>query len=150
MRNEVLSFEKVTVGDEIPRLTKRISIVQNVMYSAATWDFHRVHYDREFAQKMGFKEPFADGQIFGAFLAEMLCNWIAPTGTLKRLRLSYRIMASPGDVLVCGGRVIQKYEQNGECLVACELWIENQREERIVPDASAIFSLPETKNPSFE
>ena len=49
-----LFFEDTHIGDEIPPLIKEIKLVQNAMYSAATWDFFRFHYDGEFAQRLGF------------------------------------------------------------------------------------------------
>lgn len=129
-------------GNSIPELVKRIGIVQNVMYGAATWDFHRIHYDPKLVQTKGFPKPFADGQMLGSFLAYMLTDWMGTGGTIKRLKLNYREMAFVGDVLTCRGRVSSKQVENGENLVLCDLWIENQKGERIISDASAIVFLP--------
>ena len=136
-----LFFEDVNPGDEIGPLVKRASLVQNVMYAGATWDFHRVHYDTAFAEGKGFPGPFVDGQIFGAFLAQMVTQWAGPEGVLKKLSLSYRVMALPGDTLSCRGKVSETYEKDGENLVACELWIENQRGEKVVAPAHALIAL---------
>jgi hypothetical protein len=37
-------------------------------------------------------------------------------------------MNRPGDNMVCTGRVAKKYVENGEHMVECEVWAENQRE----------------------
>lgn len=139
----ILHFEDIQAGDAIPELRKVMSIVRNVMYAAATWDFHRIHYDTELVQSRGFPKPFADGQIFGAFLAQMATNWMGAEGSLKKLKLSYRAMVFLGDVVTCRGRVTKK--ESGENLVFCELWVENQKGEKIVPDATAVVSLPSRK-----
>ena len=142
MGSKKLFFEDVNVGDEIPPILKEVTLVQNVMYSAATWDFHRHHYDKEFAESKGFPGPFVDGQMFGAFLAQMVTQWMGVDGILKKLGLTYKTMAVPGDVLSCKGKVTGKYIEEGENLVSCEMWIENQKGRTIVAPAQALLALP--------
>lgn len=142
MDNQELFYEEVKVGDEIPPLIKKITLVQNVMYSAATWDFHRHHYDKEFVQNKGFPGTFVDGQMFGAFLAQMVTQWTGPNGIIKKLGLSYKVMAFPGDVITCKGKIAEKYTKDGEHLIDCELWIENQKGEKVIAPAHALVSLP--------
>ena len=142
MSSKKLFFEDVNVGDEITPIIKEVTLVQNVMYSAATWDFHRYHYDREFAESKGFPGTFVDGQMFGAFLAQMITQWAGVDGIIKKLGLTYKIMAFPGDVLACEGRVTGKYSEDGENLVNCEMWIKNQKGETIVGPAHALLALP--------
>jgi acyl dehydratase len=136
-----LSFEDVKVGDEIPPLTKRISLVQMVMYAAATWDFHRHHYDYEFVRGKGFPAPFVDGQMLGAFLAQMVTSWKGEEHTLKKLSFGFREMAFPGDVLTCRGKVADKFTQEGKKILRLELWIENQKGHLVVSPASALVSM---------
>ena len=68
-------FEDVHEGTELPPLTKQITTVQMMMYGAATWDFMRIHYDADFARQLGFPGPFVDGQMLGAFLAQLAVDW---------------------------------------------------------------------------
>lgn len=137
-----LRFEDVNAGDEIPSLVKRITLVLNVMYAGATWDFHRVHYDKEFTQSKGFPGPFVDGQMFGALLAQMITQWTGPDGVLKKLGLTYRVMALPGDVVTCKGKIKEKYTKDGENLIECDLWIENQKGEKVIAPAHALVAVP--------
>ena len=46
-------FEDVAVGETLPPLEIDITLTSLVMYAAATWDFHRYHYDSEFVTKLG-------------------------------------------------------------------------------------------------
>ena len=137
-----LNFEDVNVGDPIPPLEKPINTVNMAMYGAATWDFHRYHYDSEYVQKMGFPKPFVDGQMLGAFLAQLLTDWIGIGGTLKKLSCRYTAFVYPGDTLTCKGSVTSKRQEGGEGLVECELWIENQRGERVLDRGGAVVILP--------
>ncbi len=140
MNKQDLSFESINVGDEIPQLTKNITQVGMVMYAAATWDFHRAHYDKEFAQSRGFPTPFVDGPMLGAFLAQMIMNWIGDKGMLKKMDFRFRKMVFSGDKLICKGRVKEKHDKNGQKLVTCDLWIENQNGETILAPASGVIS----------
>jgi len=136
-----LSFENISVGEEIPSLRKRISLIQMVMYAAATWDFYRHHYDYEFVRAKGYPAPFVDGQMLGAFLAQMVTSWMGDESTLKRLSFSFRAMAFPGDVLTCRGKVGEKFIRDKEKLLSLDLWIENQKGEKIVSPAVAVVSI---------
>jgi len=142
MKQKDLFFEDLNIGDEIPALINRITLVQMVMYAAATWDFHRHHYDKEFAQSKGFPAPFVDGQMFGAFLSGMITNWAGPNVAFKKLRLTYRVMVFSGDTIACKGSITGKYKEGSENLVSCKLWIENQRGEKNVATGTALIALP--------
>ncbi|MBI4233968.1 MAG: hypothetical protein HY686_05950 [Chloroflexi bacterium] len=135
-------FEDVREGDEVPALTKEINPVAMMMYGAATWDYVRFHYDADYARKLGFQAPFVDGQMLGAYLAQMLSDWAGDPGAIQRLAFQNRGFVFPGDTLTCKGRVAKKESRDGQHLVECELWIENQKGERVVASASATLALP--------
>jgi acyl dehydratase len=140
MSKKAIFYEDIKVGDEIPNLTKRITLVQQVMYAAATWDFHRHHYDKDFAQERGFPAPFTDSQLFGAYLAQLITDWIGLNGRLKKLRLEHRVLVFTGDTVTCGGKVVDKYTKDGENLISCCLWVHNQKGENVAP-ASALITV---------
>ena len=135
-------FDGLREGDSIPPLTKDITLPQMVFYGAATWDFVRYHYDHDYAREHGFPAPFVDGQMLGAFLAQMLSDWVGDPGAILKLGFRFREFAFPGDVLTCRGRISGKSVQNGRHLVECELWIENQRGALVVAPGSATVELP--------
>ena len=71
----------------------------------------------------------------------MIIQRAGPNVVFKKLGLTYIAMAFPGDVLTCKGKIAEKYGKDGENLVRCELWIENQKGEKIVAPASALMAL---------
>ena len=140
-------YEEVSVGEELTPLHKQIDMPHMMAYGAATWDFIRVHYDADCVRDLGFTGPFVDGQMLGAFLAQHVQDWAGPTAFLRKLAFRNRAMVYPDDTLVCGGVVTGLQleadgisEANG--LAECDLWIENQRGERVVDRASAVVQLP--------
>lgn len=100
-----------------------------------------MHYDQEFAQSKGFRQPVVDPKMYGAFLARMLTDRFSPEGRLRKLRMRYRLASFLGDILTYKGKVISKYVKGNEGYVDCDLLVENQKGEHIV-EGSAVISFP--------
>ena len=138
-------FEDVHAGDVIPSLRKDISLARMMAYGAATWDFIRIHYDTEYAREVGLPAPIVDGQMLGAYLAQLVQDWAGPKAFLCKLGFQNRRMVFPGDSISCHGQVSSTFEAEGRHLVECDLWIENQRGERVLKHASALVRFPSRK-----
>jgi acyl dehydratase len=134
-------FEEVEVGSELPALSREIKLEQLAMYAAVCWDFEPAHYDSGTAQKQGFRAAYADGPMITALLGQVATNWAGPSGRLRKLTVTYRVMVFPGDKLVCGGKVTGKRREADRHLVECEVWAENQDGQRAV-FGTAIVELP--------
>ena len=135
-------FEDIQIGDEITPLVKEIGMARMMAYGAATWDFIRLHYDADYARELGFESPFVDGQMMGGFLTQHVQDWAGPGAFLRKLAFRNRVMAYPGDSLTCHGVVtdVSSTEEGG--MVECDLWMENQRGEKVVDPASALLRIP--------
>ena len=137
----MIYFEDVQEGTELPPLTKVIDPVRIMMYGAATWDFMRIHYDSEYARSRGLPGPIVDGQMLGAFLAQLVVDWAGDPGALRSLKLRYRSFVRPGDTIVCRGKVTGKSENGDDALVECELVVERGDGEVVAGPATAVVSL---------
>ena len=131
-------FQDIKVGDRITPLSKEIGIARMMAYGAATWDFIRLHYDADYARANGFEAPFVDGQMMGGFLAQHVQDWAGVGAFLRKLAFRNRVMAYPGDSLTCYGVVTKVDATNEGGIVECDLWIENQRGEKVVDSANAL------------
>ncbi len=134
-------LENVSVGQALPAMKKEIRLPDMMSYGAATWDFARIHYDAPYARTQGLPGPVVDGQMLGAFLVQLVQDWAGPRTFLQCLSFQNRGMVLPGDVLTCGGRVSTIRQKDGHTLVDCDLWINNQRGERVVGPASATINI---------
>ena len=142
MTEKARRFEDIQIGDEITPLVKEIGMARMMAYGAATWDFIRLHYDADYARELGFESPFVDGQMMGGFLTQHVQDWAGPGAFLRKLAFRNRVMAYPGDSLTCHGVVtdVSSTEEGG--MVECDLWMENQRGEKVVDPASALLRFP--------
>lgn len=121
-----LCTEDIHEGMEIPPLVKQPTQVALFRFSAVTWNAHRIHYDRDYAASEGYPNVLVQGHLHGAYLTQMLLDWIGPGGVLRRFQWSNRRPAFPGDTLTCRGRVMQIYREGDLTLVDCDIWEENQ------------------------
>ena len=92
-------------GDKLPPLTKRFSAVDLFGYGAATWDWHRMHWDAELARSRGLAAPIVDGQMYGAVFARAALAWSGPRGFISRMSFKMKAMAFAGDTLLVEGEV---------------------------------------------
>ncbi|MCH2513047.1 MAG: hypothetical protein DSY79_00920 [Chloroflexi bacterium] len=142
MANEIRHFQSVQIGDEITPLVKEIGLARMMAYGAATWDFIRLHYDADYARELGFEAPFVDGQMMGGFLTQHVQDWAGPEAFLRKLAFRNRVMAYPGDSLTCRGVVTDVSATDEGGMVECDLWVANQRGEKVVDPASALLRFP--------
>jgi hydroxyacyl-ACP dehydratase HTD2-like protein with hotdog domain len=136
-----LFFEDVEVGTAVPELRKVPTTVQLFRYSAVTWNAHRIHYEREYAQKEGHPDVLVQAHLHGAFLAQMITDWAGPRARLVSFGWSNRGRAVPGDTLTCTGRVTAKRVDGDRHLVDLEIAETNQRGEVCAP-GKATLALP--------
>lgn len=99
------SAATIAVGEALPALERRFTQVDLVAYSAATWDWHRLHYDLEYARGLKLPGTLVDGQALGALLARVALDWAGPRAFITRLSFKLKSMAFAGDTLRAEGEV---------------------------------------------
>jgi acyl dehydratase len=98
-------------GEKLPPLEKTFTAVDLFAYGAATWDWHRLHYDVELARSKGFPGAVIDGQMYGALFARAALDWAGPRAFLAKLSFKMKAMAFAGDRLVAEGEVKEVREK---------------------------------------
>ncbi len=127
-------------GDALSPLERHFSASDLVLYGAATWDWHRLHYDQAFASEMGLDAPIIDGQIYGALFAKQAMDEFGPKAFVRRLEFRMRNMAFAGDTLVARGEVTERRaEETREVLSLNQRLL---RGETVIAQATTEVSLP--------
>ena len=101
----------------------------------------RIHWETAMGRAFGAPDLFDVGAQRVAWLTHMMTNWIGDEGFLRRVKGESRRFNLHGDTCWVRGKVVAKRRAGDENLVDCELWVENQRGELLMPGA-AIASLP--------
>ncbi|NTY57985.1 MaoC family dehydratase [Mycolicibacterium sphagni] len=136
-----LFFDDVTPGDELPELTVTVDETQMFFFSAATYNGHRIHYDKDWARgKEGYDDILVQGPLQAALLARAITDWIGGRGRLVDYSVQNRGVAFPGQPLTFGGTVTGKRVDAGRGLV--DLDIAGRRESDILMPGTATVELP--------
>ena len=137
-----LYFEDVNAGDEIPTLSVTVDPVQMFFFSAATYNGHRIHYDKTWATEVeGYPDILVHGPLQAALLARALTDWAGGGGRLVKYAVQNRATAFPGEELRFKGTVTAKREENGTALVDLAIQGEKGENEVLMP-GTATVSLP--------
>ncbi|MBT4511808.1 MAG: dehydratase [Chloroflexi bacterium] len=139
--SDQLYYEDVVEGTEITPLIKNPTPMQLVKFAGASEDFNPIHYDKEKALSDGLPGTIVHGRLKNAFLIQVLTDWIGNEGFLKKIVIQHRGMDLPGHPIVSRGTVTRKYVENGENLIECEVWTENEKGEKTAP-GTALVRLP--------
>jgi len=105
-----------------------------------------VHFDEGTAQEVGLQYVYDYGSQRISWLGHLLTNWMGDDGFLKRLYAKLVGFNMVGDTTWVKGKVTKKYEQEGEYLVDCQVWGENQRGEATVTGEATIILPSRDKN----
>jgi hydroxyacyl-ACP dehydratase HTD2-like protein with hotdog domain len=141
-REEVF-YEDVNTGDEVPALSVTVDETQMFFFSAATYNGHRIHYDKDWARDAeGYDDVLVHGPLQAALLSRALTDWIGGAGRLVAFSVQNRAVAHPGQELTFGGVVTGKRE-NG--LVDLDIFC--KRGDEVLMPGTATVALPSKAAP---
>ncbi len=128
-------------GQRIPDLNKHVTQEQINAYADVSGDHNPIHLDPATARSVGLEGTIAHGMLSMAFLGQLLTDWLSSQpdrgGWVKRLRVRFQAMVRPGDTITCSGAL----GATAQGQQRIELWINNQRGERVTTgDADVVFT----------
>ena len=95
---------EVSVGDELPPLSVRVTRADLVRYAGASGDFNPIHWNERFAREVGLPGVIAHGMLTMGLAARIVTDWAG----------------DPGAVVECGvrfGRLVPVPDDDGGALV---------------------------------
>ena len=120
-------YQDVFQGMELPKYIYWPTPTHLFRWSAAIENFHRIHYDLDFAINHD-KNPslLVHGSWKQSVVPQYLKDWTLPNGWPWKARFEHRAMLVPGDILIMWGRVIDKDEKGGMGIVELEIGMKTQ------------------------
>lgn len=131
-----LTISDVAVGDDLPVMAKNASRAQLFLYSAASFNPHRIHYDREYAVVEGHDDILVHGPLQGSWLTQFLTDWIGPKGRLRNVTWQNRASAFPEQDLEFRGRITAVDAATGE--VDVEVWEQTADGQVLMPGTAKV------------
>ncbi|WP_423920553.1 MaoC/PaaZ C-terminal domain-containing protein [Candidatus Poriferisodalis sp.] len=137
--NATARLGDLSVGDELPTIFKFPDEAQLFLYSAASHNPHRIHYDRDYARFEGYEDILVHGPLQGAWLTQYVTDWAGPQARLENVTWQNRASALAGEELVYSGTVTAVDAQSG--VVELEI-AEHTSDGRLLMPATARVRLP--------
>ena len=101
--NNYPTMSTVQIGDELPKMKKQASEAELFLYSAASFNPHRIHYDRAYANFEGHDDLVVHGPLQGSWLTQFVTDWAGPRARLLSIEWQNRASAFVGDELIFAG-----------------------------------------------
>ena len=131
-----LSFDAVKVGDTLPPLVLApINRSTLALFAGASGDHNAIHIDIDYARRAGMPDVFAHGMLSMAYLGRLLTQWVDQR-QLRQFGVRFVGITHLGHQVSCTGKVVEKFEADGEKYVKLEIQTANQYDDiKILGDA---------------
>jgi acyl dehydratase len=146
---EQIYFEDVSEGLELPRMRKGpLTTVHLMRWSATMENFHKIHYDQQFAVEHD-KLPglLVNGSFKQQFVLQFLKDFAGHEGWAWKSRFQFRAMDVVGTTLDVWARVVRKIPAQDYGLVELDLGIQNLEGRESTP-GKALVALPYRGRPA--
>lgn len=132
-RVSLQSIAEAAVGDTIAELVREPTTIQLFEFSAVTWNAHRIHYDRAYAQDAeGYPDVLVQSHLHACFLSQAVMDACGPDARLARIGWQNRGIAVPGDRLTVTGTIAGIKRGEGGVSIEFSLEERNQRDQLCV------------------
>ena len=121
-----LNFDGIQVGDALPSFeTPPISRLTLALYCGASGDHNPIHVDTDFAKAAGMPDVFSHGMLSMAWLGQVLTRWV-PQIAIRDYSVRFAAITQVGERIFCTGKVLEKFERDGQRCMRVELSSANQ------------------------
>ncbi|CAG9263198.1 MaoC family dehydratase [Paraburkholderia unamae] len=131
-----IQYDSIKVGDTLPPLElPPVDRKMLALFAGASGDHNAVHIDIDYARRAGMPDVFAHGMLSMAWLGRLLTQWVDQR-QVRQFGVRFVGITHLGHRIVCTGRVVEKFQAEGEQRVRLEIQTANQYgEPRVVGDA---------------
>src|SRR5580693_9184057 len=137
MGEKKLSFDDVTVGDEAPVMSHKLTRTDLVKYAGASGDFNPMHHDEVAAQAAGMPSVFGHGMFSMGLLGSALTDYVG-IGNITRYAVRFARQTWPDEVLSSKIVVTGKREEGAKLLVDLAVTLANaDGENKVIGEATA-------------
>ena len=128
---------QIQVGDALPERSFQPDNIQSMLYNAALWNGHRIHFDEPYARDVeGYPGLVIAGPLLGDWLHQCLEEWLGDDGRITSIEYSNRIASYIGETLRSGGTVTRCDTNKGE--VEVDVFVRNEADEVITPGVAIV------------
>jgi acyl dehydratase len=120
------SYEDVSVGEELPRLSRVVTREDVRAYAEAGGDRNPLHLDDAVAREAGFDGVIAHGMFTMGHMTACVVAWAGDPAAITSISAHFRAPVSMGQEIVAGGRVRALDDEARTATI--ELWVSSERD----------------------
>jgi 3-methylfumaryl-CoA hydratase len=125
-------FAGLRVGEYIQGREYYPDNVQLMLYNAALWNAHRIHFDEPYAKNAeGYPGLVIAGPMLGDWLHQCVEEWLGEDGQIFSIDYSNRVATFVGATLSAGGEITALRPDARE--VEIDAYIKNQSGDVVTP-----------------
>ena len=122
----------VSAGDKLPVREFVCGNVQLMLYNAALWNGHRIHFDETYAREVeGYPGLVLAGPMLGDWLHQCVEEWLGDGGRIVSIDYSNRLATYVGERLISGGVVTEVDNTLNEAVI--DVFIKNDEGTVVTP-----------------
>ncbi|MBQ30151.1 MAG: acyl dehydratase [Acidimicrobiaceae bacterium] len=100
------TLASTNVGDQLPLMGKSANEAELFLYSAASFNPHRIHYDRAYAHHEGHQDTVVHGPLQGSWLTQFVTDWAGPNARLISIEWQNRASVFVDEEVQFSGTVV--------------------------------------------
>ena len=100
------TLASTNVGDQLPLMRKSANEAELFLYSAASFNPHRIHYDRSYAHHEGHQDTVVHGPLQGSWLTQFVTDWAGPNARLISIEWQNRASVFVDEEVQFSGTVV--------------------------------------------
>ena len=132
-----MKYSEENIGEEIPGRDYTPDIAQSMLYNAALWDAHRIHFDHEYATcEEGYEGLVVPGPLIGDWLHQCVQEWLGDSGQIQSMSYSNRLASYVGDTLTSGAVIKGIDDLAGTAEL--EVFVKNSKGEIVAPGLAVV------------
>jgi len=137
---EIRSVASLKPGMKIPEKTYSFDTSHIFMFSAITWNRHKIHYDLNEAKKEGHTNILVQRGLVGNIFSQFINSSFVDVYIMK---LNWRMFSSanPNDPLKCFGEITNYQENDSSNIITLSLTLLNQNGDKISESEANIRKL---------
>ena len=131
----------LTTEAPLPEARHACDIVQSVMIAGATDNYHRIHWEHDYARQEGLPAAIVNNSLLLAWLEALVAETYGPAASLQRLAARFVQPVLLDEAVRCGGTVREATASAGGVRLALSLWVRDTAD-GVRVEAEAIVEVP--------
>ncbi len=104
------NYDEIKVGEELPQLKLKMDEETYFRYNKLVGEINPLHFDKDFAQRLGFEDIVVAGVYTFSFIPKMVEEYIGDNGRVSNIDIKYHKPVYINETIVQKAAVIKKEE----------------------------------------